>query len=44
MAVILIVLLTNFRAVRQHCVQRFSAIRRQGFLPLNFLRRTELQI
>ncbi|MBX3043789.1 MAG: hypothetical protein KF896_08735 [Ignavibacteriae bacterium] len=24
--------------------ERFSAIRRQGFLPLNFLRRTELQL
>src|SRR5690606_17857181 len=27
-----------------HGPQRFAAIRRQGFLPLNFLRRTELQI
>ncbi|MBX3042865.1 MAG: hypothetical protein KF896_04030 [Ignavibacteriae bacterium] len=24
--------------------ERFAAIRRQGFSPLNFLRRTELQI
>lgn len=31
-------------AIFAHTTQRFSAIRRQGILPQNFLRRTELQI
>ena len=41
MAVILIVLLTNFRAVRQHCVQRSAYMIRCGLRVASLSKSTE---